>query len=202
MRPNHRTRYRVRIRRPTMVVPSAENGRPDAGANRACPPYRFGRMRPTPDVSNMSKSTTLSASPVIVENVTKRFRQGNTIIDALKSPAHDRAGRVRGRDGGQWIGQEHLAARDGRPDAARRRTRPRRRPGPGGHAGPGTHAVSPPPHRTGLPGLQSDPHAHGPGQHPLAPLGRRAGRALRTTGSAICSRGSSWPIGCVIRPTL
>ena len=33
----------------------------------------------------MSRSTTLSASPVIVENVTKRFRQGNTIVDALQN---------------------------------------------------------------------------------------------------------------------
>ncbi len=32
----------------------------------------------------MIESTTLSAPPVIVENVTKRFRQGNTIIDALR----------------------------------------------------------------------------------------------------------------------
>ena len=32
----------------------------------------------------MSESTTLSSSPVIVENVTKRFRQGDTIIDALQ----------------------------------------------------------------------------------------------------------------------
>ncbi len=33
----------------------------------------------------MIESTTLSAPPVIVENVTKRFRQGNTIIDALRN---------------------------------------------------------------------------------------------------------------------
>ena len=86
--------------------------------------------------TDMNQSTTPSADPLVVENVTKRFRQGDTVFRPSGRPAHDRAGRVRGRDGGQRIGQEHLAARDGRPDPARRRPRARRWPGPGGHARP------------------------------------------------------------------
>ena len=138
----------------------------------------------------MSESTTLSASPVIVENVTKRFRQGNTIVDALQDvrltiePGEFVA--VMGASGSGKSTLLHVMAGLTRPDAGRVLV-----DGQDLAAMPDrAHGVSPPPHRTGLPGVQSDPDAHGPGQHPLAPVGRRAGRA-RDNRLRDLSRGSS-----------
>ena len=137
----------------------------------------------------MSESTTPSASPIIVENVTKRFRQGNTIVDALQNvrltiePGEFVA--VMGASGSGKSTLLHVMAGLTRPDAGRILV-----DGQDLSAMPdrATDAFSPPPHRTGLPGIQSDPHAHGPGQHPLAPLADGRGGEPTATASTTCSR--------------
>jgi putative ABC transport system ATP-binding protein len=71
----------------------------------------------------MKETTTLSASPVIVENVTKRFRQGTTIVDALRDVRLTIAAgefvAVMGASGSGKSTLLHVMAGLTRPDAGR-----------------------------------------------------------------------------------
>ncbi len=125
----------------------------------------------------MSDATPSVAPPLQLERVTKRFRQGNQQVEALKDLSLAVArGEFLVGDGGQRVGQEHALARGGRPDPPRRGPHPGRRRRPLGDVRPPADGLPPPPRRVGLPGVQSHPRADGRGKRAAAgPFRRRVG---------------------------